>query len=66
LTKTNVSWPHSFKALEPKVSHMGDLVQVEMSFITMPTKGGKQKLKAILRTIALINDTFAKVRTNGY
>jgi hypothetical protein len=41
---------------------VGDLVQVELSFVVVPRNGERRKMKAILRTIALVNDSFAKVR----
>ena len=46
---------------EPKVFRVGDLVQAEISFISIGGKRGKCTIKAILRTLALINDGFAKV-----
>ena len=50
-----------FRIVEPKMFRIGDLVQVELSFVVIPQMGRQRKMKAILRTVALINDTFAKV-----
>jgi len=50
---------HRFQKVEPKIFR--DLIQVEVPFITIFQKGGKQTFKVILRTIALVNKMFAKV-----
>ena len=57
---------YRFRTVEPKVFHIGDMVQVEVTFIAVSLKGGKQKLKAILRTVALLNNTFAKVSNDRW
>lgn len=53
---------YRFRPIEPKSLCVGDLVQVEMSFVAVPQRDNKRKLKAILRSVALLDDGFAKVR----
>jgi len=52
---------HRFWDVESKVFHIDDPVQVQVTFVVVPLKGGRWKLKAILRTVALLDDTFVKV-----
>jgi hypothetical protein len=52
---------HSFKIVEPKIFRTGDLVEVRFSFVVVPLSGGKRMMKAILRSVALVDDSFAKV-----
>ena len=53
---------HRFKVIEPKAFHIRDLVEVMFSFVIILASGGMHKLMAILKSIVLVNDSFAKVR----
>ena len=50
-----------FKPIEPKIFWIGDIVEMQVSFITMPLQGGKQKLRAVLRSIALLDGKCSQV-----
>ena len=41
----------------------GDIVEVELSLIVIPLGNGDCKMKVVLRAIALLDDSFAKVST---
>ncbi|KAH9960579.1 hypothetical protein BGW80DRAFT_1256107 [Lactifluus volemus] len=38
----------------------GDLVEVQLSFVVIPVKGGHRKMLAVLRSLALIKGNFKK------
>ncbi|KAH9970052.1 hypothetical protein BGW80DRAFT_1173423, partial [Lactifluus volemus] len=57
ITKYERCDPHMFRA--------GDLVEAQLSFVVIPVKGGRRKMLAVLRSLALIKGTnFKKVSTN--
>jgi hypothetical protein len=41
---------------------IGDIVQVQLSFVVIPIKGGRRKMLTVLRSIALLDGSFSKVR----
>lgn len=47
--------------MEPKIFRIGDIVEVQISFMATPLQSGRRKMRAILRTVALLDGSFAKV-----
>lgn len=43
---------------------LGDIVEVQMSFVVFPVKAGRSQMKLILRSIALLNGSFSQVGCN--
>jgi hypothetical protein len=42
---------------------IGDIVQVQVSFVAIPVRGNKYKMLAVLRSMALLDGSLSKVRT---
>jgi len=50
--------PHNgprFFSCEPQMFHIGDIVQVQLSFVVIPVKGGHQKMLSVLCSLALLD-----------
>lgn len=45
----------------PQVFRVGDIVEMQISFVVIPVKGEQYRMVSILRSIALIDGTFSKV-----
>ncbi|RDB30758.1 hypothetical protein Hypma_005840 [Hypsizygus marmoreus] len=45
----------------PQTFRVGDLVEVQLSFVVVPLKGDKYKMLAVLRSIALLDGQFRQV-----
>jgi len=43
------------------VFHIGDIVEVQVSFIVIPVKGGRRKILTVLQSLTLIKETLKKV-----
>ena len=56
LTKT------SFQATGPQIFQLGDIVEVQVSFVAIPLRGKKWKISMILRSISLFEGRFTQVR----
>ncbi|KAF8222891.1 hypothetical protein L208DRAFT_1319926, partial [Tricholoma matsutake] len=53
-----------FDACEPQMFHIGDIVQLQLSFVTVPVKeGGHQRMLSMLQSIALLKQGSSMVRT---
>ncbi|KAF8068805.1 hypothetical protein FPV67DRAFT_1414586, partial [Lyophyllum atratum] len=51
--------------LRPQAFRIGDIVEIQVSFIVVPMKGERYKMMTVLRSIALIDGTFSnKVSLN--
>jgi hypothetical protein len=53
-----------YNSISPRIFSMGDIVEARVSFVAVPVSGsnGKRfKLAMVLRSLALIDDTFTKV-----
>jgi hypothetical protein len=54
-----------YERCDPHMFRAGDLVEAQLSFVVIPVKGGRRKMLAVLRSLALIKGTnFKKVSTN--
>ena len=53
------------KAL-PAVFQLGDIVEVQVSFVALPQRDNKAKLSLILRGISLLEKEFTQVRQTHY
>lgn len=53
----------SFRATGPQIFQLGDIVEVQVSFIAVPLRGKKWKISTILRSINLFEGKFTQVRT---
>lgn len=58
-------WGGRFVSCEPQMFRIGDIVQVQISFVVIPIKGGRRKMLTVLRSIALLDGTFSKQITNS-
>jgi hypothetical protein len=47
-----------FQPCEPQMFRVGDIVQVQLSFVVILVKAGRQKMLTILRSLALRDKTF--------
>jgi hypothetical protein len=54
-----------FEKAEPQVFRVGDIVEVQISFVVTPAKDGKHNMRATLRSIALIDGTYSAVSKLG-
>ncbi|KAF8220010.1 hypothetical protein L208DRAFT_1336227, partial [Tricholoma matsutake] len=50
-----------YEECEPQQFRIGDIVQVQMSFVAVPIKGGMHKMLTVLRLIALLDGSFTTV-----
>ena len=50
-----------FKDSRPHIFRIGDIVEVQVSFVVVPQKDGKKKMMPILRSLALLDASFTKV-----
>ncbi|KAF8234667.1 hypothetical protein L208DRAFT_1151686, partial [Tricholoma matsutake] len=44
-----------FQACEPQMFCVGDIVQVQLSFVVIPLKGGQRKMLTVLQSVALLD-----------
>jgi hypothetical protein len=51
----------SYKTVGPQTFRIGDIVEVQMSFVGIPLKGQNFKMLSVLRSIALLDGTFSRV-----
>jgi hypothetical protein len=51
-----------YSELGPQVFNVGDLVEVQVSFIVVPLKGQNYKVLNVMHAIALLDSQFSKVR----
>jgi hypothetical protein len=63
LSKVNIKnsllfWIQRFQACEPQLFRVGDIVQVQLSFVVIPVKGGRRRMLTILRSLALLDESF--------
>jgi hypothetical protein len=61
-------WPkitlHSYRVAKPQIFRIGDIVEVQISFIAVPLKRQNFKMLTVLRSIALLDSSFSEVRNN--
>jgi hypothetical protein len=53
----------SFQATGPQIFQLGDIVEVQVSFVAIPLRGNKWKISTILRSISLFEGKFTQVKT---
>ncbi|KIL65175.1 hypothetical protein M378DRAFT_77339, partial [Amanita muscaria Koide BX008] len=63
--KTDKNGKKLFYRVQPQIYRVGDIVEVQVSFVVTPVREGKRKMRTILRSIALINGKFTQVRTGN-
>lgn len=51
-----------FQPTRPQTFQVGDIVEVQVSFIAVPIRDGKWKINTILRSISLFDGSFTQVR----
>lgn len=51
-----------FQSARPQTFQVGDIVEVQVSFIAVPIRDNKWKISTILRSISLFDGSFTKVR----
>ena len=50
-----------FESVNPKIFQVGDTVEAQISFVATPLQNGKQKLRVVLRSLALLDGKFSQV-----
>jgi hypothetical protein len=55
----------SFEEAKPQIFRLGDIVEVQMSFVCVPLKEQNFKMLTVLHSIALIDSTFTQVSTRN-
>ena len=50
-----------FQPVDPIIFRVRDIVEVQMTIVTIPVKKGRFKMLTQLRSIALINSAFTEV-----
>lgn len=51
----------SFRATRPETFQLGDIVEVQVSFVGVPLRGSKWKISIVLRSISLFEGRFTQV-----
>ena len=51
----------SFVTKGPQIFRVGDIVEVQISFIVVPLKGQNMKMHCVLHAIALLSENFTQV-----
>jgi hypothetical protein len=49
---------HRFQSCEPQMFRVGDIVQVQLSFVVIPVKAGRRRMLTVLRSLALLDAAF--------
>ena len=52
----------SFRAIAPQFIQVGDIVEVQVSFVGIPLRDNKWKISTVLRSISLFDGQFTQVR----
>ncbi|KAF8229178.1 hypothetical protein L208DRAFT_1287968, partial [Tricholoma matsutake] len=52
---------HRFEGCGPQLFCVGDIVQVQLSFMVIPVRGNNYKMLIVLCSMALLDGTFSKV-----
>ncbi|KAF8802934.1 hypothetical protein BYT27DRAFT_7260508 [Phlegmacium glaucopus] len=47
-----------FQACEPQMFQVGDIIQVQLSFVVIPVKAGRRRMLTVLRSLALLDEGF--------
>lgn len=55
------NFTRSFTPVGPSRFREGDIVEVQVSFIVVPTKNRSFSMNVVLRSIALLNEVFSQV-----
>jgi hypothetical protein len=61
--KTLTNGMPSIEPAAPHVFRIGDIVEIQVSFMIIPLKDNKHKMIVVLRSIALLDPHFSQVRT---
>jgi hypothetical protein len=51
-----------FEKCGPQTFHVGDLVEIQLSFVGVPLKEKRRKVLVVLRSMALLDGRFSIVR----
>ena len=51
----------SYNPINPAIFRIGDIVELQLSFIGWPTRNGKTMMQSVLRAITLLNGQFTQV-----
>ncbi len=52
---------YSYPSIKPDKIHIGDIVEVALSFVVYPLAKGRAKCTAVLKTITLIDGKYTRV-----
>ena len=50
-----LTYPHRYPTTSPTKIQVGDLVEVQMSFVMFPVRGGEYKFSSLLRSVTLMD-----------
>jgi hypothetical protein len=56
-----MSVTHRFQAVGPHTFRIGDIVEMQVSFVAVPLKEQKYKMMVVLRSIALLDKAYSQV-----
>jgi len=62
---TLITLSYSYEVTEPQMYRVGDIVEVQMSFVVVPLKSQHFKMLSVLHSIALIDSSFTQVFTSN-
>jgi len=65
LTKEMLTSLLRFDQAQPTLFQLGDIVEVQVSFVALPQRDSKAKLSMIMRSISLLEKEFTQVRKSG-
>ncbi|GLB38110.1 hypothetical protein LshimejAT787_0411610 [Lyophyllum shimeji] len=62
--RTTQDGKRSHEKVGPQTFRVGDIVEIQVSFVVVPTKGDRYKMMSVLRSIALIDGAFSKHKSS--
>ena len=63
--KTVDKWNYSYKEITPVKFGVGDLVEVQLTLMLVPLRGGQYKLAPILRCLTMLDSKFSQVNNKS-
>lgn len=51
-----------YKPKDPATFKIGDIIEVKVSFVIIPSRGGGHAMQVMLRGLTLLDNSFSKVR----
>ncbi|GLB39707.1 hypothetical protein LshimejAT787_0702170 [Lyophyllum shimeji] len=61
--RTGDDGKHVYEKVGPQMFRVGDIVELQVTFVVVPLKGDRYKMMSVLRSIALIDGSFSQPAT---